>query len=33
MLDTLEINNYIDGLIAENIIIVGDDIIIRNIIA
>jgi len=28
---TLEINNYIDGLI-ENIVIIDDDIIVRNII-
>jgi len=34
MLDALEINNYIDdGLIVENIIIVDDDILVRNIIA
>jgi len=34
MLDALEINNYIDdGLIVENIIIVDDDILVRNIVA
>jgi hypothetical protein len=32
MLNMLEISNYLDGVI-ENIVIVDDDIIVRNIIA
>jgi hypothetical protein len=32
MLDILEISNYLDEVI-ENIIIIDDDIIVRNIIA
>jgi len=30
MVDTLEINNYLDGVI-NNIIIIDDDIIVHNI--